>query len=87
METEQNKKDHEVAFVINGELAVVPHEQVSFAEIVSIAYPVPPADGTTFTAVYRKAKSTPHSGNLAEGDVIVVRKEGTEFDVYATGRS
>ncbi|WIB67576.1 multiubiquitin domain-containing protein [Curtobacterium sp. MCBD17_035] len=80
-------KETEFAIVINGELAVVPNQRVSFEEAVAIAFPVPPSPETTFTVVFRKAKSNPHNGNLAEHQTIEVRKEGTSFDVYPTGRS
>ena len=46
----------EYAIVVNGELAVVPGEVVSYAEVVAIAYPVPPGPDTTYTVTYRKAK-------------------------------
>jgi hypothetical protein len=81
------KQKSEFAIIINGELAVVPRETVSFEEVVAIAYPVPPTEETTFTVVFRKAKSKPHNGNLAERQTVEVRKEGTVFDVYPTGRS
>lgn len=77
---------HEFEIVIDGELAVVPHEQVSYTEVVSIAYPVLPSPDTTFTVTFRKAKK-PHEGELVEGQIVLVEKKGTIFDVTATGKS
>jgi hypothetical protein len=77
----------EFAIVINGELAVVPHEEVSWTEVVAIAFPVPPSPDTMFTVTYRKAKGPNHEGILVEGQVVEVRKEGTTFDVHPTGKS
>ncbi len=59
------------AIVVNGELVVVPGEVVSYAEVVAIAYPVPPGPDTTYTV----------------GQTVEVRKEGTTFDVVPGGKS
>jgi Multiubiquitin len=77
----------EYAIVINGELAVVPHDVVSYAEVVAIAYPVPPGPDTTYTVTFRKAKGPRHEGILVEGETVEVKKEGTTFDVVPTGKS
>jgi hypothetical protein len=86
-ERENEERGTEFAIVINGELAVVPHETVSYAEVVNIAYPVPPGLDTTYTVTFRKAKGPRHEGILVEGETIEVRKEGTTFDVVPTGKS
>ena len=46
---EHQARATEFAIVINGELAVVPHSEVSYAEVVAIAYPVPADPNTTYT--------------------------------------
>ena len=86
-EREDESRGTQYAIVINGELAVVPHEIVSYAEVVAIAYPVPPGPDTTYTVTYRKAKGPQHEGILVEGGTVEVRKEGTTFDVVPTGKS
>ena len=86
-EREGESRGTEFAIVINGELAVVPHETMSYAEVVSIAFPVPPGPDTTYTVTFRKAKSPRHEGILVEGETVEVRKEGTTFDVVPTGKS
>lgn len=75
------------AIVVNGELAVTPHEEVSWTEVVAIAFPVWPSPDTTFTVTYRKAKGPKHEGILVEGGVVEVKKQGTIFDVTPTGKS
>jgi multiubiquitin len=75
------------AIVVNGELAVIPHEEVSWTEVVAIAFPVWPSPDTTFTVTYRKAKGPKHEGILVEGGVVEVKKQGTIFDVTPTGKS
>jgi hypothetical protein len=86
-EREGGPRDIEFAIIINAELAVVPHETVSYAEVVAIAYPVPPGPDTTYTVTFRKAKEPRHEGILVEGETVEVKKEGTTFDVVPTGKS
>jgi len=87
VEREDESRGTDFAIVINGELAVVPHETVSYAEVVAIAYPVPPGPDTTYTVTFRNAKGPRHEGILVEGETVEVRKEGTTFDVVPTGKS
>ena len=82
---EKNDLKDEYEIVINGQLAIVPHEEVSYTEIVSIAYPAVPSADTIFTVTYREAKD-PQRGELVEGEVVLVKKKGTIFDVMATSK-
>ena len=77
----------EYSIVINGELAVVPHQTVSFTEVVAIAYPVPPSPQTVFTVSYEHAEGPQHEGLLVDGRTVTVRKDGTTFDVVIAGKS
>jgi Multiubiquitin len=77
----------EYALVINGQLAVVPNETVSYTEVVAIAYPVSPGPETTYTVTFRRAREPRHEGILVEGETVEVKKEGTTFDVVPTGKS
>lgn len=77
----------EYAIVINGELAVVPHQTVSFTEVVAIAYPVPPSPQTVFTVSYEHAEGPRHEGLLVDGQAVTVKKDGTTFDVVIAGKS
>jgi hypothetical protein len=74
--------------IVNTDLVVVDHDVVTFAELVKIAYPVPPTgQDVDFTVSYEHAKSSPHHGDLPEGGSVTVRKHGTIFDVDHTNRS
>lgn len=77
----------EYAIVINGELAVVPHKEVSYEEVVSIAYPAPPDPNTTFVVSYTHAAGPKHEGLLVRGQVVEAKTTGTEFDVSPAGKS
>jgi len=86
-ESQHEARHSEYAIVINGELAVVPHQEVSYAEVVAIAYPTRPDASTTYTVTYRRAKEPKHEGILVEGEFVEVKKEGTTFNVTPTGKS
>ena len=80
-------RDAEYAIVVNGELAVVPAREVSYAEVTAIAFPVPPAPDAEFTVTYSKAEGPKHEGILIAGQVVEVKKEGTTFRVTPTDKS
>ena len=80
-------KDKEYAIVINGELAVVPHEVVSYTEVVAIAYPAQSDPNTTYTVTFRKAQGPRHEGVLVEAQTVTVKHKGTVFNVTATNKS
>jgi hypothetical protein len=82
---EENELKDEYKIVINGEIAIVPYEEVSYTEVVSIAYPVVPSADTFFAVTYRDGEE-PHIGELLEGQVVLVKKTGTVFDVTATSK-
>jgi hypothetical protein len=86
-EHQEEIRSTEFMIVVNGERAVVPNEIVSYAEVVAIAYPVPPGPDTTYTVTFRNAKGPRHEGILVEGETVEVKKEGTTFDVVPTGKS
>ena len=77
----------EYAIVVNGTRAAVPNDIVSYAEVIAIAYPVPPGPDTTYTVTFRNAEGPRHEGILVEGETVEVKKEGTSFDVVPTGKS
>jgi hypothetical protein len=81
------RKDKEYAIVINGELAVVPHEIVSYTEVVAIAYPEQCDPNTTYTVTFRKAQGPRHEGVLVQGQTVAVKHKGTVFNVTATNKS
>lgn len=87
VDLEDRRKDKEYAIVINGELAVVPHQVVSYTEVVAIAHPEQPDPNITYTVTFRKAQVPRHEGVLVEGQAVTVKHEGTVFNVTATNKS
>jgi hypothetical protein len=77
---------HKPTIIVNGEPHEVPSDVVSYQEVVALAFPVPPSPDARYTVSYRNAKE-PHEGSLAPSQSVVVRKEGTVFNVKATGKS
>ena len=76
----------EIAIIVNGERKTIPSREVSYTEVVALAYPTPPSPDTMFTVTYRNAVK-PKEGSLVDGQSVEVREEGTIFNVRATGKS
>ena len=73
--------------IVNGTPFPVDKEEVSFDEVVDLAYP----DGgrgplITYTVNYYNGAGRPPDGKLTEGNSVKV-KEGTVFNVTRTDRS
>jgi hypothetical protein len=80
------KHTKEIRIIVNGEPKVVESDIVSYDQVVRLAYPTPPSPDTLFTVTFRNAKE-PKEGSLAPGGTVEVKKEGTIFNVKATGKS
>lgn len=84
--TEEAAQHKAIGIIVNGEQKTVPSREVSYTEVVALAYPTPPAPDTTFTVTFRNAVD-PREGSLVDGQSVEVREEGTIFNVRATGKS
>ncbi len=71
------QRNEQFVVIVNGQQHPVESQIVSYEEIVKIAYPTPPSPDARYTVTYRNAP----------GQSVEVKKEGTIFDVKATGRS
>jgi len=76
----------EPTIIVNGEEHQVRSDVVTYQEVVTIAFPIPPSPDARYTVSFRGAKE-PHEGSLAPSQSVIVRKEGTIFNVKATGKS
>ena len=80
---------HEKArsIIVNGRPKEVTQKELSFAEIVALAFAQPPAGANTlFTVTYRRAQGNKPEGSLIAGESVRV-KEGMIINVTATDKS
>jgi len=84
--TERHHRDFTI--IVNGERKQVGSHELSFEEVVSLAYNGNPPVGPNwvFTVTYRRAEGKKHEGTLVKGQMVKI-KEGTIFDVTATDKS
>lgn len=83
---EQSHHHADFEIIVNAQPHTVESETVTYEEVVKIAYPTPPSPDARYTVTYRNAEK-PREGSLAPGQSVEVKKEGTIFNVKATGRS
>jgi hypothetical protein len=81
-------KAHETTIVVNAQEKTVPEKEISFEELVSLAYDgnPPTGDNWEFTVTYRRGHGEKPQGQLVAGESVKV-KEGMVFDVYGTDKS
>lgn len=80
-------KDKEITIVVNGTQKTVEKDDISFDEVVRLAYDNPPyGENTLFTITYRRGQGNKPEGILAAGESVKT-KEGMVFDVTATDKS
>jgi hypothetical protein len=76
-----------VTIVVNGEQHVVPKEEISFDEVVALAFPgAASGPDVIYSISYRRGHSDNQKGILAEGGSVKV-KDGMVFDVLRTDKS
>jgi Multiubiquitin len=83
----KDEKTKQFTIVVNGQEKVVSEHELSFDEVVSLAYDGNPPTGPNweFTVSYRKAHGN-KQGSLVEGQTVKV-KDGTVFNVSGTDKS
>ena len=77
----------EIMIVVNGTQKTVQKDDISFNEIVHLAYDNPPfGENTLFTVTYRRGQGSKPEGILADGESTKTKDEMV-FDVTATDKS
>lgn len=80
-------RDKEIEIVVNGRKKVITKKELTFVEVVQLAFdPVPAGENVVFTVTYRKADGKKHEGTLVEGETLHV-KDGTIINVIQTDKS
>jgi hypothetical protein len=83
----QQEKKKEYSIVVNGRQKAVTTDELTFAEIVALAFDNPPAgQNVLFTVTYRRGHGNKPEGTLIDGEVVKV-KDGMIFNVTATDKS
>lgn len=83
----QQEKKKEYSIVVNGRQKTVTTNELSFAEIVALAFDNPPTgQNVLFTITYRRGYGNKPEGTLIDGEVVKV-KDGMIFNVTATDKS
>jgi hypothetical protein len=65
----------------------VPEREVTFEQIVQLAFPGSHEPNVVFSMTFRHAASKPHAGELSAGGVVEVKKKETVFNVTKTIQS
>lgn len=78
------KRKPTIEIVVNGHEVEIEDSHVTFEQLVSIAYPgEPPAPNIKYSITYRGVASKPHSGELAAGGSVEVKKRS----IFNVGRT
>ena len=84
-EGRMNEKDFTI--IVNAQPKVVQGKELTFRQIVSLAFDQPPSgENVVFTVTYRRGRGEKPEGSLLEGDSVKI-KEGMIFNVTATDKS
>jgi uncharacterized protein YegP (UPF0339 family) len=84
-DSEHRKKEYEI--IVNGRPKVVVSKELSFFDIVKLAFGEVISDGRKiYTMTFKKGVGARPEGILVEGDVIKIKK-GVIFNVSATDKS
>lgn len=86
-EDDKDSKNREVTIIVNGREKTVTDKELSFEEIVDLAFDSPPSGpNVVFTITYRRGHGHRPEGSLKPGETVRV-KDGMIFNVTATDKS
>ena len=79
--------DKDVTIVVNGRQKVVTAKEMTFADIVALAFDNPATGpNVVFTITYRRGHGEKPEGTLVEGESVKI-KDGMIFNVTETSKS
>lgn len=80
----QNKP---ITIIVNAQQKVVTGRELSFAQLVALAFPTPSGNpNTIYTVTYRKGEGNKPEGTLVDGETVKI-KDGMIFNVTGTDKS
>lgn len=81
------ERERSITIVVNGRQKVVHEKELSFDEVVRLAFDNPPTgDNVVITVTYSHAAGPKPAGSMVEGNHVKVH-DGTIFNVTATDKS
>jgi hypothetical protein len=84
---ETDNHQHVVTVIVNGRPRPVSQKELSFDEVVRLAFPdAVPNDTTIYTITFKRGAGHKPEGSLVGGDTVKV-KEGMIFNVTPTDKS
>lgn len=84
---DKDKDKKKVTIVVDGTPHDVEKEKLSYADVVTLAYPdYPQHPEITYSVTYKKGPNSNHEGILAPGGTVMI-KDGMVFNVSRTGQS
>lgn len=84
---ESHGQDKQTIIIANGREKVVTQKELTFAEVVALAFDNPPSGPCiSFTITYRRGHGNKPEGTLTDGERVKV-KDGMIFNVTATDKS
>ena len=86
-EHEDKKEKKTVTIIVNGRPKEVSEKELSFAQVVALAFGASTGGADTiFTVTYRKGEGKKPEGTLVSGEMVKI-KEGMIFNVTSTTKS
>lgn len=77
----------EIEIIVNGRQVVVTERELSFIQVVRLAFENATINDTTiYTVTYKRGEGNRPEGTMVNGDVVKV-KAGMIFNVFATNKS
>ncbi len=80
--------DKEITIIVNTREKTVSQKELTFTEIIALAYDTPPTGADVmFTVTYRRGHGNKPDGTMVETDSPLKLKEGMIINVSATDKS
>jgi len=86
-EHEKHGHDKSIMIIVNAQEKTLTKKELTFGEVVALAFPSPTGETTVYTVTYRRGDNEHKpEGTLSEGESVKI-KNGTIFNVTATNKS
>jgi len=86
-QVEAHDHDKQFTIIVNGREKVVTSRELSFAEVIALAFENPATGPNIFyTVTFRRGEGNKPEGSLTEGETVKV-KDGMIFNVSVTDKS